>query len=78
MTERSYKVAEIDQLRLVCEEKLIWGNYHGGFCGQSSSAGTWVERVVAVEAMVRTHMMAGHTAEDLLASQEPYPDDEDD
>lgn len=75
MTDRAYTVAEIDALRDACQNKWTWGVYSlsdlpmkGGMCGRGWRGS---ERDVAVEAMVRTHMLAGHTAADLKKSVKP-------
>lgn len=84
MTERAYTVKEIDELRWCCENKYIWGRYNGpvkgSFIAPSTENGftsTMISRtfreadkIVAVEEMVRTHMAAGHTAHDLIQSEE--------
>lgn len=77
MSERAYTVTDLDDLRRAVRNKYIWGNYHGGYDGQWGRPGKIGEAEVVVEEMVRTHMIAGHTASDLLASQEPYEDEED-
>lgn len=66
---RSYTVREIDALRAACENKWLFGSYRvpdGITIGRSYREG---EKTAAVEEMVRTHMLAGHTAEDLLGSE---------
>jgi hypothetical protein len=77
MTDRAYTVKDIDALRGVIEQKLDWGYYTGphredgvtgSICGAMWRQG---ERTQAVEEHVRTHMLAGHTAADLLASEAP-------
>lgn len=68
---RSYTVSELDALRDVMENKYLYGSYggpprvHGGFMSRSYRED---EKVKAVEEMVRTAMIAGHTAEDYLAA----------
>lgn len=69
MTDRKYSVEEVNALRRVVESKYLFGSYHGR-CG-FSRAYKDVEKDKTVEEMVRTHMIAGHTAEDLLASEKP-------
>lgn len=69
MTERVYTVREIDDLRRVVERKYLFGSYGGRRVG-ISRAYHEAEKVKAVEEMVRTHMLAGHTAADLLESEE--------
>lgn len=74
MTERSYTVQEIDALRRACGDKYIWGRYGGPRMrpgrGISSSRGYQEkDKVIAVEEMVRTFMLAGKTAADLIDSE---------
>ena len=74
MSERKYSVSEIDALRGLVENKYLYGVYDLGLLpmnGCYSRNYREEEKVAAVEAMVRTHMLAGHTAEDLLASGRP-------
>ena len=66
--ERSYTVHELEALRRVVENKYLWGSY-GPFCSGSSRSYREDEKIKAVEEQVRTHMLAGHTADDLLASE---------
>lgn len=75
MTERAYTIQEIDDLRECCRNRYIWGRYSG--------APLWTDReghgfsrsykehemLSAAEEMVRTHMLAGHTAQDLLSAE---------
>lgn len=68
MTDRAYTVREIDALRQACEHKYIWGTY-GYVEGRYPRGYRESEMRVAVEEMVRTHMLAGHTADDLYASE---------
>jgi hypothetical protein len=79
MVDRSYTVAEIDALQLAHENKFGWGFYNGappsppkaGYhvaWGRSYSPSDLSK---AVESGVRLSMLAGHTAEDLLASELP-------
>lgn len=74
MGERAYTVSEINDLRQVVETKWLWGSYnlsqHSGGMSRSFNEN---ERAKAVEEMVRTHMLAGHTAADLLASERRKP-----
>lgn len=67
MSERKYSVAELDDLRQTVENKYLFGTYSLSRSGSSRSYRE-DEKVKAVEEMVRTHMLAGHTAEDLRAS----------
>lgn len=73
MGERAYTVREIDALRAAVEKKWLFGSYNpwdradgGSICSRSYRG---EEKAAAVEEMVRTHMLAGHTAEDLYASE---------
>lgn len=70
MTERKYSVGELDDLRRVVENKWLFGCYN--HCQQTRISRPYYadERTNAVEDMVRTHMSAGHTAEDLIASEQ--------
>lgn len=74
MPERAYTVTELDALRQVVEHKWLFGRYtpYATRPGEITLGGRWwkaEEKILSVEAMVRTHMLAGHTAEDLLASE---------
>lgn len=62
---RSYTVTEIDALRNLCERKFLFGSYQLPKMGGASRSYNEIEKYTAVEEMVRTHMFAGHTAEDL-------------
>lgn len=76
---RAYTVKELDALRRVVERKWSFGVYGempepiGHTPGQSYSytgrSYYGNEMTEAVEELVRTHMLAGHTAEDLIASE---------
>lgn len=72
-TSRSYTVREIDDLRIACENKWLFGVYdtrpRNGFSVRSSRPYRGSEKTRAVEEMVRTHMLAGHTAKDLWDSE---------
>lgn len=70
MSERKYSVSELDALRRVVETKWLFGVYHqNNIRNHMSRCYKEEEKAKAVEQMVRTHMLAGHTAEDLLASE---------
>lgn len=70
MVERSYTVQEIDALRRVHKDKLVCGRYSGPVGDLSASWGfNPQEMEKQAEDRVRTSMLAGHTAEDLLASE---------
>lgn len=62
---RSYTVRELDDLRAACESRWLFGT--SVLTEQRGSrhyrAG---EKEKAVEEMVRTHMLAGHVAQDLI------------
>ena len=70
---RSYTVAEIDDLRSVVRDKNLYGNYNGSYDRCRSHSETDV--VLEVEAVVRTHMLAGHDADQLRASDPPKSGD---
>jgi hypothetical protein len=78
MTERAYTVSEIDKLKKAHEDKFVWGSYGGanisydksGYSMCSSQSYRQKNMLDAVECGVRLSMLAGHTAEDLLASEE--------
>jgi hypothetical protein len=67
MTERSYTVSELDGLRQAVEMKWLFGSYTQA--GRCSRAYYERDKTAAVEQLVRTHMLAGHTADDLYASE---------
>ncbi len=70
MTEsHRYSVAELDALRRCVEMKYLYGTYDCPQNGGMSRCFIANEKEKAVEERVRTHMLAGHTAEDLLASE---------
>lgn len=74
--DRSYTVKEIDALRQACENRCLWGRYSGpvfdGFKnGVCSRAYTEDKLAAEVEELVRTHMLAGHTVQDLIDSEKP-------
>lgn len=68
---RPYTVEELDELRSIVEHKWLFGCYtpqrHESGISFSRSYKEH-EKDIAVEQLVRTHMVAGHTAADLLAS----------
>jgi hypothetical protein len=68
VTERAYTVAEIDALRQAVETKWLFGTYSQGSGMRMSRQYMEQDKVKAVEEILRTHMLAGHTAEDLYAS----------
>lgn len=68
MTERAYTAGELNALRQAVENMWLFGSY-----GQNGNCMSRVymsdEKAFAVEQLVRTHMLAGHTAADLYASE---------
>lgn len=73
MMERKYSVQELNELRRLCEHKWLFGTYMPtNSCGFSRSYQE-IDKIKAVEEMVRTHMIAGHTAEDLRNSETRPP-----
>lgn len=74
VTERAYTVTEIDALRRAVENKWLFGFYSFGTRGGGASrCYDEVEKTQCVEAILRTHMLAGQTAEDLYASERSKP-----
>ena len=69
MISRRYTVAEIEALRDCFENKYLWGSYTLPEGVASSNAYRESDKITTVEEWVRTHMMAGHTAEDLINSE---------
>lgn len=79
--ERSYTVKEIDDLRKACKNKWLWGYYNGPRCVETFDSNGNIIKLnpscsynqqdldKGVEELVRTHMLAGHTAQDLLDSE---------
>ena len=69
VSERRYTVKEIDELREVCDMRYVWGTTVLGFdpTGGIHHSRTYreIERVTAVEQMIRTYMMAGITAKQI-------------
>ena len=68
MQDRKYSVAEIDALREVVERHYLFGTYRLSARRGASISYREDEKNKIVEERVRTHMMAGHTADDLIAS----------
>jgi len=68
MIERSYTVREINDLRETVKTYLMWGSYIGPYLikSQMSNAYNSNDLDKKVEEQVRTHMMAGHIAKDLI------------
>ncbi len=68
MKDRAYTVHEIDALRLTVESKWLFGSYTPSNT-QFSRHYREAEKTQCVEELVRTYMLAGLTAEDLIASE---------
>ena len=68
--ERKYSVSELDALRRLMENKYLYGAYNPQFSGNGSMSRSYREdeKAKVVEEMVRTAMLAGHTAEDYARS----------
>lgn len=72
---RAYTVQELNALRELVKMKYLFGTYRplGGKLTQTyyamSRSYCESDMVRAVEEQVRTHMLAGHTAADLLSSE---------
>lgn len=74
--ERAYTVSEINDLRQAVENKYLYGAYRGArFVGHNPQTYFEPRKTTIVEEQVRTHMLAGHTAEDLLATEPELPID---
>lgn len=71
VTDKSYTVNEVDALRKAIENKYLFGSYTSSQQGGCSRSYSEVEKSQAVEQMVRTAMLAGHSADDLYASEKP-------
>ena len=65
MTKKKYSVAEIDDLRNVCENIYVWGTPVLSSQGGMSRSFQESDKIIAVEEMCRTYMTAGITANDL-------------
>lgn len=64
--KRAYTVHEIDKLRQVCGDRWLFGTTCFDCSPGLSRAYKEVDKDRAVEEMVRTYMVAGITAEDIL------------
>lgn len=74
MSERAYTVREVDQLRMACEARYLYGTSCPVFSGNGTgSSRPYREDVKAacVEQMVRTYMSAGITAADIYKEDQP-------
>lgn len=63
---RSYTVKELDDLRSVVRDRLLFGTSSNKGGGRTSRPYYGERLIQEVEEAVRTHMMAGHTAQDIL------------
>jgi hypothetical protein len=81
MIDRAYTVKELDRLRKVVEDKLTWGYYNISWAfakyNDREEPKNWrgsfyAEAVLTkmVEERVRTHMLAGHTAEQMCREED--------
>lgn len=61
---RAYTVQELDDLRRAVENKELWGTSQPHGPARMSRAYSPGELERIVEERVRTHMLAGHTADD--------------
>ncbi len=82
--EKSYTVKEIDELRYAVEKRWLYGTtYHPLSQTIQTDRGEvlWVginsrdykndEKTIEVEQLLRTHMLAGHTAQDIYDADKP-------
>jgi len=75
MTKRRYTVAEIDELHEVLRTKYLFGRYHHDPLKDEivwSRTYNETDMLRSVGVALRTHMIAGHTAQDLIDSEKPY------
>lgn len=73
-SNRAYTLAEIDQLRAVVKTEYLFGLY-AGRPGRMSRSYQEVELNQIVEERVRTFMLAGVTADDLLNEEKRKSDE---
>ncbi|KRA58149.1 hypothetical protein ASD85_16835 [Rhizobium sp. Root651] len=67
---RAYTVIDLDALRSAVRSRELWGSYRGPSRDRTSSVSyNETEMTKIVEETVRTHMIAGHTASDLINSE---------
>lgn len=71
---RHYTVSELDDLRRVVEDRLLFGTSYNDGRGRVSRQYSKHELEKQVEEQVRTHMIAGHTAQDILDADTPKGD----
>ena len=74
MPNRAYTVHEIDALRRCVRDRFLWGTcvprYEASGRGMSRSYQE-SEMAATVEHQLRTYMLAGVTAQDLIAADQP-------
>ena len=75
MTDRAYTVAELDALRSAVERRWLFGTTAPLNTACFSRSYNEADKYAAVEQLVRTHMLAGHTAEDIYAADLPSKDE---
>lgn len=70
--ERKYSVGEIDDLRCAIENKYLFGRYSFPQNVEATINKNYYpnEKVKFVEETVRTHMLAGHIAQDSFDSED--------
>ncbi len=66
MNKTSYTVKEIDDLRRVCETRWLFGTTKSEEGLNMSRSYSQLELSKGVEELVRTAMLAGHIAQDIL------------
>ncbi len=68
MTDRSYSLVEIDQMRALIDNKYLYGAFRPHFseAGIGSRAFYEEEKTACVEEQLRTHMVAGLGPDDLV------------
>lgn len=66
---KKYTVKEIEDLRDVIERKYMFGTYSLAYSPRMSICFKESEKTIHVEENLRTHMLAGHTANDLIKSE---------
>jgi hypothetical protein len=65
---REYSPHEVDALRAAVKNKFWWGRYGGPVGDATSRVSNERDSASVIEEQIRTHMFAGHTAENLTAS----------
>lgn len=69
--ERGYTVKELDALRRAITNRFYTGTYSNQTRMPYGQSGySLAEQTTYIEELVRAHMLAGHTAEDLIASEQ--------